>query len=73
MTVAILSILLFIVSCVAAGLWVWAGGVHSDYLEAKWEADYYYDKANGFHAMLFDRDRTINEMKDRIRFLERKQ
>ena len=40
----VLSILLFIMCCVAAGLWVWAGGVHSDYLEAKWEADYYFDR-----------------------------
>jgi hypothetical protein len=40
----VLSILLFIVCCVALGLWVWAGGVHSDYLEAKWEAEYYYKK-----------------------------
>jgi hypothetical protein len=39
-----LSIMLFIMCCVALGLWVWAGGVHSDYLEAKWESDYYYQK-----------------------------
>lgn len=44
MTVAILSILLLVVCFVALGLWVWAGSVHSDYLEAKWEADYYWDK-----------------------------
>lgn len=44
MTVAILSILLFTVCCVAIGLWVWAGGVHSDFLEAKWEAEYYFGK-----------------------------
>jgi hypothetical protein len=41
MTVYILSILLFILCCVSLGLWVWAGGVYSDYLEAKWGADYY--------------------------------
>jgi hypothetical protein len=40
----VLSILLFIMCCVAAGLWVWAGGVHSDYLEAKLEAEYYFDQ-----------------------------
>lgn len=66
MTVAILSILLFIMCCVAAGLWVWAGGVHSDYLEAKWEAEYYYDKWG-------DAVDSWQQSVDRIKFLERAQ
>lgn len=49
MTVAILSILLLIMCFVSLGLWVWAGGVHSDYLEARFEAEYYYKKWSDLH------------------------
>lgn len=54
MTVAILSILLLIMCFVSLGLWVWAGGVHSDYLEAQFEADYYYKKWSEFYAKWAD-------------------